>query len=375
MGDGRKESICFGPFRVSPGERRFEREGATLAIGSRALDLLIALVERAGEVVSHRELIDRVWRDAKVDDGSLRVQVATLRKALGDGHSGARYITNVPGRGYAFVASIAHDPQSTVAARATLAPDHGLPARPPHLIGRDEVIEKISSALTTRRLVTIVGTGGIGKTTIAAAVGRAQLVRFAGAIRFVDLAALNEPQLVAGALAAALGVPVQSQDPMPALIAFLQDRQMLLVLDGCEHLVETVARVAERIIQQTREVQILATSREALRVAGEQVHRVEPLAGPPSGNELTAEEALRYPAAQLLVARASVSRHDFRLRDTDAPKVAEICQRLDGIALAIELVAGRIEALVGSRRPAKCSTRTSNCCGAGSELRSRVIRL
>jgi predicted ATPase len=131
---------------------------------------------------------------------------------------------------------------------------------------------------------------------------------------------------------------------MPALIAFLQNRRMLLVLDGCEHIIETVAAVAERMIQQTREVHILVTSREALRVAGEQVHRLEPLPGPPSDHELTAEEALRYPAAQLFVARASGSRHDFRLSDTDAPKVAEICQRLDGIALAIELVAGRIEA-------------------------------
>jgi predicted ATPase/DNA-binding winged helix-turn-helix (wHTH) protein len=341
-----RDVVSFGPFRLLVGERLLEREGLPIALGGRAMDILIALIERAGEVVGRRELIARVWPAVTVDDGNLRVQMAMLRKALEDGKSGARYITNVPGRGYSFVAPIARDGRTEPVpiTGATSSRAHGLPPPPLHMIGRSEMVATVNRELATCRLVTLTGPGGIGKTTVAAAVGHAQLAAFEEAVRFVDLATLNDPDLVPPAVAAALGLQVRSPDPTPQLIAFLQDKRMLLVLDGCEPMIETAARLAERIVRETCGVHVLATSREVLRVAGEQIHRVEPLASPPARTKLTATEVLDYPAVQLFVERVTASRYGFALEDADAPMVAEICQRLDGIALAIELVAGRVEA-------------------------------
>jgi DNA-binding winged helix-turn-helix (wHTH) protein len=223
-----QEVVTFGPFRLLVGERLLKRERISVALGGRAMDILLALTSRAGEVVNHRELIDWVWPDVIVDDSNLRVQMAMLRKALDDGKSGARYIANVPGRGYCFVAPLTHEASSeTVAVAEAISPRaRGLPPPPIHMIGRSSAIASINHELATCRLLTLIGPGGIGKTTVAAAVGHAQLVAFNEAVRFVDLAALTDPDLVAPAVAAALGLQVRSSDPTPQLIAFLQDRRI-----------------------------------------------------------------------------------------------------------------------------------------------------
>jgi predicted ATPase len=132
-------------------------------------------------------------------------------------------------------------------------------------------------------------------------------------------------------------------NPIQGLTSFLRDKQMLLVLDNCEHLIETVAALAERVFRHAGRTSLLATSREPLRVEGEHVHRLEPLASPPPAQALTAAEALAFPAVQLFVERAVASQDTFELEDADAPKVAELCRSLDGIALAIEIAAGRVE--------------------------------
>ncbi len=212
------------------------------------------------------------------------------------------------------------------------------------MVGRDQTVQEISEQLKTERFVTIVGPGGIGKTTVAVSVGYELLTEFAGAIQFLDLGPLNDPLLIPGTVASALGLPVQSADPTRGLIGFLRGKRMLLILDSCEHVIETAAALAERIFEEAPQVHILATSRESLRVEGEHVHRLSPLGSPPDDAGLTAAQALDFPAVQLFVERAIASGRRFELNDADAPVVAEICRRLDGIALAIELAAGRADA-------------------------------
>jgi predicted ATPase/DNA-binding winged helix-turn-helix (wHTH) protein len=344
-GNSNGVKVAFGPFRLSAAERLIERSGEPMQLGGRAMDILIALVERAGEVVSQRELIDRVWSNVTVDDSNLRYHVAALRRALGDGQDGARYVINVPGRGYSFVASITRSPDGESAPDPIRPVDtvHSLPTRLKRMVGRQTAVEAIAAQLARQRFVTIVGPGGIGKTTVAIAVGHALAAEY-GAACFVDLGPLVDPRLVPSLLATALGLIVQSDNLTRDLIDFLRDKRMLLILDGCEHVIETAAGLVETIFEQAEDVHILATSREALRIEGERVHYLMPLECPPASDTLTAAESLAFPAAQLFSDRVTATSDRFVLGDGDAPVVARICRKLDGIALAIELAAGRVNA-------------------------------
>ncbi len=317
------------------------REGVVLRLGSRALDLLIYLAERPGEVIAKQELRDRIWSDVTVEEGSIRVHVAAIRKALGDGQFGNRYIASIKGRGYSFVGSVVSLDDSN---GSTSKKGPAFPARSSRMIGRDVAVDTISAQLVAGRFVTIVGTGGIGKTTVAVSIGRRLFEEFGDLVYFIDLGSLKDPLLVASATGLALGLPINERDPVPGLITALRHRRMLLVFDSCEHVIETAAILAERIFNEAPQVHILATSREALSVEGEQVHRLAPLECPSEGVHLTAEEALAFPAVRLFVERATANQSRFAFSDADAPVVSEICQKLDGIALAIELAAGRVNA-------------------------------
>jgi predicted ATPase len=210
------------------------------------------------------------------------------------------------------------------------------------MIGRDEIVRLISEELAARRFLTIVGPGGIGKTTVANAVSHTMLAAFDGAVHYVDFGPLGTWSYVPNMVASTVGLTGNFDDPFSALPAFLRDRRMLLVLDSCEHLIETIAPLAERIFREAPDVHILATSREPLQVEGEQVHRLHALAFPPDGISLTAACALTFPAVQLFVERAAAHSSGFQLNDADAPIVGKVCRKLDGIALALELAAGRV---------------------------------
>ncbi|MEH2567592.1 ATP-binding protein [Bradyrhizobium sp. AZCC 2289] len=342
-----KDALSFGPFSLLVAGRLLKRADEPIPLGGRALDVLITLAERAGEVVSYRELISIAWPNVTVDEANLRVQIATLRKALGDGEGGARYISNVAGRGYCFVAPVTRSAGPSIPAEGNADGERPrkLPPRLARMVGRDEAVRAVSEQLTIGRFVSIVGPGGIGKTTVAISVAHALLNGFSGAVSFVDLSALTNPQLVPTAVASALGFMVQTQDPFGSLVAFLGDKKILLILDNCEHVIDSAAVLAERVVSEAPQAHILATSREALRVEGERVHLLYSLDCPPEHRKLTAAEALRYPAAQLFVERAAAGGYCAALSDIDAPIVATICRRLDGIALAIELAASRAGSL------------------------------
>jgi predicted ATPase/DNA-binding winged helix-turn-helix (wHTH) protein len=336
--------ILFGPFRLMPAERLLLNEDQPVVLGGRALDILIALTGRRGEVVSRQELIDRVWPGVTVEKANLRVHIANLRKVLGDGRDGARYIENVAGRGYCFVGAIQRgaSPAAPSAASGSLKTPARLPARLQRMVGRDEIVATLSMQLTSGRFLSIVGPGGIGKTTVAVAVAHALLEEFDGAIVFVDLSMVSDAAIVVTTVASALGCLTPAQDPLQGLLASIADKRLLLVLDSCEHLIEAVASLAERLFSEAASVHLLTTTREALRAEGEAVHLLSPLQGPRDDTHLTASRALVSPAVQLFMERALASGYRSELSDADAPVVAKICARLDGIALAIELAASRV---------------------------------
>ncbi len=167
-----KDQLSFGPFNLIASERLLTKEGIPVELGARALDILIALTSAPNEVVSKKDLMSRVWPDVTVEEGSLRVHMASLRKALGDGKDGARYITTLAGRGYCFVAPISRlaAPREDASAAAANFPHANLPSRLSRMVGRDDDVLKLSAQLTASRFVTIVGAGGVGKTTVAVAV-------------------------------------------------------------------------------------------------------------------------------------------------------------------------------------------------------------
>ncbi|MGY3618250.1 ATP-binding protein [Bradyrhizobium sp. USDA 10063] len=337
------ERFRFGPFRLIPSERLLAKGDEPVPLGGRAFDILITLVERAGQLVSNRELVKQVWGDVFVEESNLRYQIAALRRALGDGQEGARYIANVPGRGYSFVASVQHSTQQDLSKSASAGHNKvsTLPARLQRMVGRDEAIKSLSSQVTSQRFVSIVGPGGVGKTTVAVAVAHAMAADFRNSICFVDLSALQDGALVVPAVASAVGCLAQTQDSLPRLLAFLADKRILLVFDSCEHVIESAAMLAEGLFREALPVHIIATSREALRVEGENVHLLKSLDYPQSGIKLTAAKALSSPAIQLFMDRAAAGGYRRDLTDEEAPVAATICRQLDGMPLAIELTASR----------------------------------
>ena len=253
--------LSFGPFRLMPSQRMLLEGERPLRLGSRAFDILVTLAERAGEVVSNGELMARVWPNTVVEPGALRVHLFGLRKALGDGRGEQRYIVNVPQQGYCFVAPVeraaarvrpaADDQQAATQApeqhavfdAAAIAP---LPVLLTRVVGRDELVGNLVRELPTRRCVTFVGTGGIGKTTLAIAVAHGLAPAFGEQVLFVGLAPLEDPRLVSDTLASALGIAALVSDPVRGICAYLRDKRMLFVIDNCEHLIDSVSQLVEQ---------------------------------------------------------------------------------------------------------------------------------
>jgi predicted ATPase/DNA-binding winged helix-turn-helix (wHTH) protein len=338
-------TVRFGSFQFVPSKRLLLDSGREVRIGGRALDILTLLVQRTGEVVTRDELIASVWPNSVVEDINLRVHIAALRRALGDGQAGRRYIVNFVGRGYSFVAPTSREPTHSASTQtAPSAPDN-LPLTLTRMVGRATDLIALRAALVERRHVTIVGSGGVGKTTLALAVASQVRDRHAHGVRFVDLATLAEGSHVSTSIATALGLTLPAINPVPELVAFLRDKDMLILLDNCEHTIDSAASVVEELLKAAPGISVLATSREPLAGEGEWQYRLNPLQVPNERAQESVEALQGFSAVELFIERASTSTQAFELTPDNAGTVLQICRRLDGIPLVIELAAAQVNIL------------------------------
>jgi predicted ATPase/DNA-binding winged helix-turn-helix (wHTH) protein len=348
-----------------------------LRLGRRAMDILLILLEHAGNVVSKQQLIARVWPDTVVEDINLRVHMAALRKALGDGQAGQRYIVTVAQRGYSFVAPCSLEQPGQSPAPAAAAPSvHNLPVRRTRMIGRQTLIDNLVTQLPRQRFITLVGPGGIGKTTVALRVAELMIGHYRDGIRLLDLAPINCPLMIDGHLATLLELALHDDAPLGGLADHLRERHMLLVIDNCEHLVDAIAPLCENILRSAPHVHILTTSRESLRAEGEFVQRLDSLDCPPPIAVLDRAQAMTFSALQLFVERAMTSHDSFELTDDELPLLIDICHRLDGIPLAIELAAAQVRdfGLHGLLAQLQSNLRVLNQPGQAPLARHQTLR-
>jgi predicted ATPase/DNA-binding winged helix-turn-helix (wHTH) protein len=334
------QTLIFGPFELLLGRRVLLKQGEPLRLSGRAIDLLILLTEQAGELISNDKIMKALWPETYVDEANIRVHVTALRKALGDGRGDTLYISNTPGRGYRFVAPVVPLMGSTEA--TAVGPASSLPPAPLGLIGRDAALGAVVHEVPKRRFVTLVGSGGIGKTSLAIAAAHRLEPGYSDGARFVDLALLAGGELVATTLASALGLSALAGNATTTILSYLRNRRMLLVLDNCEHVVDAAAELCEALLPGADRVDVLATSRAPLQARGEWVRRLQALDAPPLASSRTASEAMGYSAVQLFVERTQAATDGFVFTDAEAPAVAQLCRRLDGVPLAIELAAAHV---------------------------------
>jgi predicted ATPase/DNA-binding winged helix-turn-helix (wHTH) protein len=341
--------LTFGHFRVLPERREVLADGWSIKLGGRAFDVLMALIEARGAVVSKEALMARVWPGRIIEENSLAAQIAALRAAFG---AERELIRTVSGRGYQFTGDIRVVPASpgeavgAVAAQpASVAPPTNVPEPVSELIGREEEFSEILNLVTTHWLVTVTGAGGIGKSTLALALARELRPHFADGVWLAEFSALADPGLVPATVAAAVGLELGGGEASAQRVAqALADRRLLLVLDTCEHVIAAAAAMAEAVLGAGSAPHIIATSREPLRAGGEWVYPAQPLAVP--AVDLGADDdPLRYGAVRLFIERARAAEPHFAPDRRLIAIIAAICRRLDGIPLAIELAAARAAAL------------------------------
>jgi predicted ATPase/DNA-binding winged helix-turn-helix (wHTH) protein len=345
-GHDRRPVYKFGVWEIDLARREMRLNGIPTDVGSRAFEIIETLVQSAGELIDKYDLMNRVWPGAAVEENTLQAQISAIRKALGPDRG---LLKTIAGRGYRLLGDWVIQQEDFAAAgmpTAEPARSHvsNLTAAPSALIGRKAAEAQLLELLSTYRMVTMTGPGGIGKTVLAQAVARNLLATFGGDGLLVELASLSDPALVPFAVASVLSLKHGGEISFESIAREIGARKLLLVLDNCEHLIEGAARLAETLVRSCPNTTILATSREVLRIDGEYVYRVPPLDVPGQGGDGD-HDILGRSAVQLLIARTKALNADFSPRGEDLQLVATISRQLDGIPLAIEFAAARIATL------------------------------
>jgi len=338
---------CFGRFTLDPAERRLFADGAPVPLGRTDFRLLLALVENAGTLVAKQNLMSLVGGRFGASDNVLYIHINTLRKTLG-----TDCIESQQGRGYRFVAPVRRmEPRKARPGggiRAGNLPSlwtDDLTAGPTRLIGRSEQLRMVSDLLAQSRLVTLIGPGGVGKTRLALRAAQETSPNFSDGVWLVELASLKDPELVPAAIASVLGVKIgATATPLDTLQRYLAPKSLLLVLDNCEHVLAASAQIAEGLLAAAPNVKILATSREALSCFGERILEVPPLAVP-SEDAMPAAAMRSTASVELFIERALNADANFQINDDALTAAASICRRVDGLPLAIEMVASRAASL------------------------------
>ncbi|HZZ87998.1 MAG TPA: winged helix-turn-helix domain-containing protein, partial [Caulobacteraceae bacterium] len=337
------EELTFGRFRLSVRRRTLATDDGAVVLPSRAFDVLVTLIEGREAPIGKDELMRRVWGDIFVEENNLHVQIAAIRRALGPDH-----ILTIPGRGYRFVTDVTEEAAAPAPPPPRLEAEGpgNLPIEVTPLVGRASELADTLALLERARLVTLVGPGGVGKTKLALATAREASMRFADGAFLLELGALADPALTASALAACLKVEeVQDRPLLANLLAALRPRRMLLVVDGCEHVLAAVAALISEIVHRCPEVRLLCTSQTPLGVEGEHVRRVAPFEVGALGGVTSVEAAMAVDAVQLFAERAGAGDGRFALTEATLPGVLDICRILEGVPLALELAAARVPLL------------------------------
>jgi predicted ATPase/DNA-binding winged helix-turn-helix (wHTH) protein len=330
----------FGNVEVRPSQRRVLVNGRLIPLGARAFDVLMVLLESHHRLVTKEELLDRVWPGEAVLEHNLVVQVSALRGVLG-----RESIVTVPGRGYRFEAGLPAgvEPTSSPPSPPDMEARTNLPPLLEPLVGRAAEAALLATLVSQNRLVTVTGAGGIGKSQLAQKLLHEQRGDHRDGVAWVELAGVSDSAQVGEAIARALGVQLGGGDAQGALTGALAPLVMLIGLDNAEHVVDEVARLATAILGAAPGVRLIITSQVSLNVAHENVMRLEPLALPEPN--MTCAEAGSVASVELFVNRSQALQRDFLLDESNVSDVVEICCRLDGLPLAIELAAARVPVL------------------------------
>ena len=333
----------IGPFHLDPEAGVLSQAGVPVALGSRGVAVLIALVKRADEFVQKSAIMETAWPGVVVEDSNLAVQISSIRRALAQAPGGEQWIETLPRRGYRFVGPVMEVDGSTKVERRA-SPEGNLPESLTSFVGRERELVEIKRLLPKKRLLTLVGMGGIGKSRLALQAAAEVADAYRDGVRLVELASISDPKLVPATVAQVLGVREKPSTSLTATIcAHLKGRELLLILDNCEHLAAATATLSDAVLRAAPEVTIVATSREPLHVDGEQTFPLQPLGLPESSAD---ERAIgRSEAVRLFVERAQRQLPDFELTAARSAAVAQLCTHLDGIPLALELAAARVRSL------------------------------